>query len=378
MRSTSDRGDRVADIDAAMVRAVELASRGPVHGPNPRVGCVLLAPADTSGSADASPAAAAPRRVIGEGYHRGAGMPHAEIDAMNDAQRRGEDLHGATAVVTLEPCAHTGRTPPCAEALATAGVAEVAFGMTDPNRLAAGGAELLRARSIPASLMESESAAALNEVWAIAVRRGTPFVTLKLATTLDGRVAAPNGSSQWITGQAAREHAHGVRRRVDAIAVGTGTLYADDPSLTARDAAGALDGHQPMRVVVGERRVPDEARVRGEGGELLHLPTRDVLRVLAELGGREVRHLLVEGGPTLATAFLRAGLVDELHAYAAPLLLGGGTSVVGDLGIQALDDAHRWQTERVERLGDDVLLVARRGPQPTAPDDENRDAIDES
>lgn len=356
-------GDPVFAIDgveAAMSRAIELASRGPRHGPNPRVGCVLLAPQRGSG----------PRAVIGEGFHRGAGTPHGEIDALSDAERRGADTRGTTAVVTLEPCAHTGRTPPCIDSLTDAGVAEVVYAVTDPNRLAAGGAEQLRARGITTRQMPDARADELVDVWAIAVHRGTPFVTLKLATSFDGRVAAADGTSQWITSAMSRAHAHDVRRRVDAIAIGTGTVATDDPSLTARDASGRLSGHQPMRVVVGQRPIPDDARLRGAGGELLHLATHDVRRVLAELGGREVRHLLVEGGPTLATAFLRADAVDELHVYAAPLLLGAGAPVIGDLGIRTIDDGHRWHTTRVERLGDDVAVFARRDRTGSAPHDE--------
>ncbi|KAB1650519.1 bifunctional diaminohydroxyphosphoribosylaminopyrimidine deaminase/5-amino-6-(5-phosphoribosylamino)uracil reductase RibD [Pseudoclavibacter endophyticus] len=366
-----------------MAHAVELAALGPVYGPNPRVGCVLLAPepdegawsnhvgAPRGGPAPDDVGDARPRRVIGEGYHRGAGTPHAEIDALHDARRRGIDPRGATAVVTLEPCSHTGRTPPCAEGLAAAGIGHVVYAVTDPNRLAAGGAEVLRTRGIRVTHAPHERASALNDVWATAVRRGAPFVTLKVATTLDGRVAAADGTSRWITGDLARAHAHEVRRRVDAIIVGTGTVAADDPALTARNADGALAGHQPLRVVVGTREVPAGARLRGPGGELVHLATHDVHVVLAELGGREIRHVLIEGGPTLATAFLRADVVDELHAYTAPLVLGAGAPVVGDLGVDTLAAAAQWRTVHVERLGDDVLMIARRHRPRTA-----RDAAD--
>ncbi|MBO9556152.1 MAG: bifunctional diaminohydroxyphosphoribosylaminopyrimidine deaminase/5-amino-6-(5-phosphoribosylamino)uracil reductase RibD [Cellulomonas sp.] len=327
-----------------MTRAVALARRGPVHGPNPRVGCVLL---DASGA------------TVGEGWHQGAGTPHAEVAALADAARRGTDLHGLTAVVTLEPCNHTGRTGPCTEALLAAGVARVVISVEDPNPQAAGGADRLRSAGVDVrtGVLPDEGRALLG-AWLPSVERGRPFVTLKLATSLDGRVAAADGSSRWITSDVARRHAHDLRAEVDAIVVGTGTALADDPSLTARNAAGELHGHQPLRVVVGHRDVPGGARLRGPGGELVHVRTHDPRVVVDALAEREVRHLLVEGGPTLATAFLRAGLVDEVHAYVAPVLLGAGPVAVGDLGIGSIDGALRLTTTGVHHLGPDVLVVA--------------------
>ena len=191
---------------------------------------------------------------------------------------------------------------------------------------------------------------------------GRPHVTLKLATSLDGRIAAADGSSRWITSELSRHHAHDLRAEVDAIAVGTGTALVDDPSLTARNAAGELHGHQPVRVVVGHRDVPAGARLRGPGGELVQVRTHDPADVLAELDTREVRHLLVEGGPTLAAAFLRAGLVDEVHAYVAPVLLGAGPSAMADLGVTSIGDAVRLTTRSVIPLGPDVLVVATVDP----------------
>ncbi|MCF4120767.1 bifunctional diaminohydroxyphosphoribosylaminopyrimidine deaminase/5-amino-6-(5-phosphoribosylamino)uracil reductase RibD [Antribacter sp. KLBMP9083] len=335
-------------LAAAMRRALVLAAQGPPHGPNPRVGCVILAP-------DGS--------VVAEGFHRGAGTLHAEAAALANA--RDVDLRGTTAVVTLEPCAHHGRTPPCADALLEAGVAEVHVAVVDPNPTAAGGAARLRDAGVRVETgLLADAGEELLRPWLHAVRTGRPYVTLKLATSLDGRVAAPDGTSRWITGPQARAHAHTVRAQVDAIAVGTGTALADDPSLTARvpEVAEGHDGgdaHQPLRVVVGHRALPDDARLRGPGGELLHLATHDPAEVLAALAARDVRHLLVEGGPVLATAFLTAGLVDELHAYVAPVLLGAGATAVGDLGITTIGDAARFETHEVRRLGDDVLVVAR-------------------
>jgi diaminohydroxyphosphoribosylaminopyrimidine deaminase / 5-amino-6-(5-phosphoribosylamino)uracil reductase len=191
------------------------------------------------------------------------------------------------------------------------------------------------------------------------VRRGRPWVTLKTAATLDGRVAAADGSSRWITSPDARRHAHAVRRTVDAIVVGTGTVLRDDPELTARDDLGERSAHQPARVVLGDRRIPETARLRGPGGPLLTIAGHDPARALAVLAGHEVRHALVEGGPTVAAAFLRAGLVDEVHAYLAPVLLGAGPSAVTDLGVADIDHAIRLHTVTVERLGPDVLVIAR-------------------
>ncbi|HEY0216773.1 MAG TPA: bifunctional diaminohydroxyphosphoribosylaminopyrimidine deaminase/5-amino-6-(5-phosphoribosylamino)uracil reductase RibD, partial [Cellulomonas sp.] len=336
----------------AMLRAFDLALRGPAHGPNPRVGCVLLDPDGTE---------------LGVGWHRGAGTPHAEVAALADVRSRGADVRGATAVVTLEPCDHTGRTGPCSVALAGAGVARVVVAVADPNPVARGGADRLRRAGVDVEvgLLGDRGRAVLGPWW-VAVGRGRPFVTLKTASTLDGRVAAADGSSRWITSTEARAHAHALRAEVDALVVGTGTALADDPSLTARTRDGDLAAHQPLRVVVGERDLRTGGRLSGPGGEVLHLRTHDPRAVLAALHEREVRHVLVEGGPRLAAAFLAAGLVDEVHAYLAPVLLGAGAAAVADLGITSITGALRLDLREVRTLGPDVLLVA--APRPATPD----------
>lgn len=336
---------------AAMDRALELARRGPAHGLNPRVGCVLLTPDG---------------RTVAEGWHDGAGTPHAEAAAVTAARAAGLQTRGTTAVVTLEPCGHTGRTPPCADLLLAAGVARVVYGLDDPNPAAAGGARRLAGAGVDvvAGVRVAE-AAELLRVWAGAVRAGRPWVTLKLATSLDGRVAAADGSARWITSPQARAHAHGMRGEVGAIAVGTGTVLADDPALTARAVDGTPAAHQPLRVVIGLRDVPPGAQLRGPGGELVHVRSHDPAEVLAVLAQRDVRHLLVEGGPTVAAAFLRAGLVDEVVAYVAPVLLGAGPSAVADLGISGIADALRLRPRSVDRVGPDVVIVAE--PVVTAP-----------
>lgn len=315
--------------EAAMARALELALRGPAAGPNPRVGCVLLRDG----------------QVIGEGWHRGAGTPHAEVDAL-----AGVDARGATAVVTLEPCAHTGRTGPCARALIDAGVARVVIAVPDPNPIAGGGAELLRAAGVEVVIgVGADAVRRMLTPWLVAVGRGRPFVTLKLASSLDGRVAAADGTSRWITSPESREHAHRIRAEVDALLVGTGTALTDRPALTARTPDGSLAPHQPLRVVLGDREVP---------GDWLRITGHDPVAALEQLAAREVRHVLVEGGPTVSAAFLRAGVVDRVMAYIAPLLLGDGRSAVESWGIRTLAEGVRLRTEEVHRLGPDVLMVA--------------------
>lgn len=342
---SSTEVERVAPAELSALRhALEIARRGPAGGPNPRVGAVLLS---VSGE------------VLGEGWHRGAGTPHAEVAALVDAEARGSDTVGATAVVTLEPCNHTGRTGPCSEALIAAGVSRVVVSVVDPNPVAAGGAQRLRDAGVDVQTgVLADEGRELLGAWLPSVERGRPFVTLKLATSLDGRIAAADGSSRWITSEVSRHHAHDLRAEVGAIVVGTGTALADDPSLTARNAAGELHGDQPLRVVVGYRPVPAGARLHGPGGELLALRTHDPAEVLARLQEREVRHVLVEGGPTLAAAFVRAGLVDEVHAYVAPVLLGSGPPALADLGVTTIDQAVRLTTRTVLPLGPDVLVVA--------------------
>jgi len=327
---------------AAMTRALELAaSDGVPLWPNPRVGCVLLAPDGAT---------------IATGYHRGAGTPHAEADALAQA---GERARGATAVVTLEPCNHSGRTGPCAQALIEAGVRRVVFAQVDPNPLAAGGAARLAAAGVEVEQgLLADEARALNRVWSRAVEQQRPFVTWKFGTTLDGRSAAADGTSRWVTSRAARRDTHRLRALCDVMLVGTHTVAVDDPELTVRDAEDRPVGVQPLRVVMGERDLPSSRRVFNDAAETLHLRTRDPREALAELWTREKRHVFLEGGPTLAAAFLRAGLVDEIVAYVAPLLLGSGRSAVADLGITTIADAFR------PRVTDVTLLDGVDGDEP--------------
>jgi diaminohydroxyphosphoribosylaminopyrimidine deaminase/5-amino-6-(5-phosphoribosylamino)uracil reductase len=327
-----------------MRHALALAARGPEANANPRVGCVLV-------GADGT--------VVAEGWHRGAGTPHAEADAL---ARAGALAAGATAYVTLEPCNHTGRTRPCAEALYAAGVRRVVYAQTDPNPAAAGGADWLAGRGVDVEGgLLGDEAAALNRSWTHLVTTGRPWVTWKLATTLDGRSAAADGTSQWITGEEARADVHVQRARCGAILVGTGTALADDPQLTARHPDGSLRPDQPVRVVMGERELPAGARVLDDAALTWHLRTRDPKEVLAALASAEIHHVWLEGGPTVAAAFMVAGLVDEVVAYVAPVLLGRGRPSVGDLGITSIGHALRLDPTDITVIGHDVRITATLG-----------------
>jgi diaminohydroxyphosphoribosylaminopyrimidine deaminase/5-amino-6-(5-phosphoribosylamino)uracil reductase len=326
---------------AAMRRALELAvTPGVPLGPNPRVGCVLLG---------------ADGETVAEGYHRGAGTPHAEADAL---ARAGDQARGTTAVVTLEPCNHRGRTGPCAQALVDAGVRRVVFAQPDPNPAAAGGADTLRAAGIEVeSGLLHDQARAVNRVWTFAVEHGRPFVTWKFATTLDGRSAAADGTSRWVSSPAARLDTHRLRALCDVMLVGTNTVAVDDPLLTVRDEHDVPLERQPLRVVMGERDLDPGRRIFNGDAESLHLRTRDPKTALAELYARDRQHVFLEGGPTLAAAFLRAGLVDRIVAYVAPAVLGSGYAAVGDLGAESIDHLRRFKLADVTRLGDDVRLT---------------------
>ncbi|MFE7846642.1 bifunctional diaminohydroxyphosphoribosylaminopyrimidine deaminase/5-amino-6-(5-phosphoribosylamino)uracil reductase RibD [Microbacterium sp. NPDC057407] len=324
----------------AMRRALELATRGP-RGVNPQVGAVLLSPDGT---------------VLAEGWHRGAGTPHAEVAAL--MQLAPGAAHGATAVVTLEPCNHTGRTGPCSEALIAAGVARVVYAIPDPNAVSSGGAERLRTAGVDVvSGVLADEATALLDSWLTVQRLGRPHVTVKWAQSLDGRAAADDGTSQWITGPAARADVHRRRAASDAIVVGTGTVIADDPSLTAREDDGSLSPQQPVPVVLGARGIPADAAVRRHPLPLVQY-AGDLHAALDDLRAKGVHRVFVEGGPAVASSFVREGLVDEYLVYVAPVLLGGDRLAVRDVGVSTITGALRLTPERIERLGDDLLIVA--------------------
>jgi diaminohydroxyphosphoribosylaminopyrimidine deaminase / 5-amino-6-(5-phosphoribosylamino)uracil reductase len=335
-----------------MCRAIELAVDGLGDtSPNPSVGCVIL---DAEG------------RVAGEGRTAPPGGPHAEIVALRAA---GEGARRGTAVVTLEPCHHVGRTGPCTAALLDAGIARVVIAVPDPNPLAAGGAAALRAVGVEVEVgVRADEAAEAMVGWLTAVRRERPYVIWKYAATLDGRSAAADGTSQWITSREARADVHRLRSTVDAIVAGVGTVLADDPKLTVR-----LPGRprRPLRVVVDSAgRTPADAQVRGGSAptwiatvdELGATPDGrvDLSALLKALYGRGIRTVLLEGGPTLAGSFLRAGLVDRVVAYLAPKLLGAGTAALGDAGVGTIAGALALQLRDIARIGPDLRLTAVR------------------
>lgn len=346
-----------AAIERAMRRGLELATRGPAGDPNPRVGSVILDPAGT---------------IVAEGWHRGVGTPHAETDALShlgdaDRARAGE----LTAVVTLEPCNHTGHTGPCALALIDAGIGHVVYALSDPGKNEGGGGERLRAAGVHlrSGVLESEARELLRDWLATrAVSATRPRVIAKWAQSLDGRAAAADGTSQWITGPEARADVHRRRAAADAILVGTGTVLADDPALTARTSDGGLFPQQPRPVVLGRRDIPAGSRVFAhpaltpDAPDLIHLPGRDLAADLAELSAQGITSVFVEGGPTIISALLSAGLVDELLVYVAPVLLGGPRVAVADLGIDTIADAIRLNTHERLPLGEDTLFVLRAGP----------------
>ncbi|MDF9276560.1 bifunctional diaminohydroxyphosphoribosylaminopyrimidine deaminase/5-amino-6-(5-phosphoribosylamino)uracil reductase RibD [Arthrobacter sp. EH-1B-1] len=339
----------------AMEHALLLAGQG-VRGANPLVGAVVL---DRDGA------------MVTTGFHLGAGTDHAEVAALKSAALQGVDPAGCTMVVTLEPCNHTGRTGPCTEAIMEAGITRVVYAAADPTPDAAGGAARLANHGIDVAggLLE-DAATELNRRWLVAVQARRPFVTVKVAQSLDAQSAAADGSSQWITGPHARADGHTIRARVDAVLVGTGTVLADNPRLTARALDGSDASRQPLRVAVGLRGIPGDAAVRGSG--FVHLETRDPLAVLTELFSRGVRHVLVEGGPQLVGVFLMADLADELFAYVAPMLLGAGVPAFQRLGVATLTDAHVWRLDPdgaagLTQLGDDVRLHLKPIAPPPAP-----------
>lgn len=359
-------GDSADSDRSLMARALALAARGlETTTPNPRVGCVL----------------ARDGVVIGEGYHARAGGAHAEVAALADARARGHDPAGASLYVTLEPCNHTGRTPPCTEAVIGAGIARVVAAMADPYPPAARGMERLRAAGIATAIgVLEEEARELNLGFISRVTRGRPWVRMKVAMSLDGRTGLVNGESRWITGEEARADGHRWRARACAILTGIGTVRSDDPELTVRAVPAT---RQPLRVVVdrsaetpvaakvlaGAPTVVVTAGARNDawpaGTEVLTLPdgTRriDLAALMGELARRGVNELHVEAGAGLNGALLRAGLVDELLVYAAPLLLGDPARGCADFGtaLQRLADGLRLRFHDVARVGDDLRIIAR-------------------
>ncbi|MSO40593.1 MAG: bifunctional diaminohydroxyphosphoribosylaminopyrimidine deaminase/5-amino-6-(5-phosphoribosylamino)uracil reductase RibD [Solirubrobacterales bacterium] len=367
--------------DAAHLRrALELAAGGRgLVSPNPLVGAVLAREGST----------------IGEGFHAELGGLHAERAAIEDARSRGESTEGSTIFVTLEPCAHTGRQPPCTEAILEAGVSRVVYASEDPTEKASGrGPGMLRDSGVDVELANGAEAAAarlLNQPFRKRARTGRPLVTYKAAMSLDGRVAAPGGDSRWISSAQSRELVHRWRADCDGVVVGIGTALADDPLLTARPEEGAPEGRQAARIVFdSEARLPldsalvrslDEApllvicgqtapserleALRGAGAEPIVVPGRDraarLGAALDELGRRELQDLLLEGGPVLAGGFMDAGELDELRLFVAPLLVGASEAraVLEGTGAPRIADGVRPLSVEREPVGEDELIRAR-------------------
>ena len=331
-------------FETAMRRALELALLGPAWGVNPQVGCVILDAND---------------QIIAEGWHRGAGTAHAEVDALS---KLSQVPAGATAVVTLEPCNHTGKTGPCSQALIAAGISRVVFAVTDPGAESSQGAQTLRDAGVEVlgGVLESE-ASEQNRVWLTATKLQRPFVTLKWATSIDGRAAANDGTSNWISGPESRADSHQRRCEVDAILVGTGTILADDAELTARKPDGTLYEHQPMRLVMGNRDLPADARVFNDHARAMQLRTHSIEDALATAWSEGVKHVWVEGGPSVASEFVRSGLVDEYIIYQAPLLLGGERTAIRDLGVASMPQAKQLKFVEVKQLGEDIFIRAIEG-----------------
>lgn len=343
--STDLNAARLAELFTAAV-AASWAAVG-VSSPNPPVGAVIL---DSAGE------------VVGVGHTQPVGGPHAEVMALRDAGLR---ARGGSAVVTLEPCNHTGRTGPCSRALLDAGVNTVYYAVADPNPAAAGGAATLAdagvrvvaGTDLPTDLVGLVESGPLRG-WLHRQRTGGPLVTAKIAATLDGRVAAPDGTSKWITGEQARGAAHEQRGRIDAIVVGTGTVLADDPTLTARFDDGTLRPHQPTRVIVGNREIPSSAAIFNGVTETIHVRGHDPRAVLAAVP--DALWVLVEGGPLLIGAFLDADLVDEVDLYLAPAILGAGRAAVESASVTTIADLRRFRFDTSRRVGEDLLLSLRR------------------
>jgi len=352
-----------------MRRALALARKGEGSvSPNPLVGAVIVRDG----------------RIIAEGFHRCCGENHAEIDAIRNAT---ETITGATFYITLEPCSHYGRTPPCIEALIAHRPGRVVVGAVDPNPLVSGsGIEALKQSGIETEVgVLEEACRESNRVFFKYIRTGIPYVTLKFAQTLDGRVAASSGHSHWISSPPSLRFAHQLRAVHDAILVGAGTVLADNPELTCR----LVRGRDPLRIVVDSRlRLSPDATVFSDGKKTLAAATRrapaerrrllekkgievleigedpagrvDLRALLTLLGKREISSLLVEGGATVATSFLKENLADRLIVILAPKIIGEGINAVGDLGIRRMDNALSFSFKRITRRGADLILDARK------------------
>lgn len=326
------------DLDY-MARAIALSQLGLGRTfPNPIVGALLVSDAG---------------EILGEGFH--AGGAHAEIEALADSASKSNNVQGSTMYVTLEPCNHHGRTPPCTIALIKAGIARVVFAIKDPNPIAQGGESRLTAAGIKVSsnLLEVEAKES-NRAWLAKIETGKPYLIWKIASTLDGYIAASDGISQWITSEESRKAVHELRAESDAIVVGTGTALLDNPTLIPRG-----DSRRPMRIVVGLRSIPDTFNLFNGEAHTIFLKTRDLDSLISTLTDLQVNQVLIESGTGLGTALLKAGLIDEIHWYQAPTVLGGGRKAIGEMHLSTLAERMDFNIVDVRRSGPDTFTLLR-------------------
>jgi diaminohydroxyphosphoribosylaminopyrimidine deaminase/5-amino-6-(5-phosphoribosylamino)uracil reductase len=320
-------------IDDAYAHLYSLSLQGlGVSTPNPNVSAAIYSPDGA---------------LIADGFHnRKVSIDHAEVVALKKA---GSAARGATMVVTLEPCAHTGTTPPCTQAIIDAGIAKVTYTVVDPNPIASGGAELLRAAGIEVEYRESAHLAYVQRAWLHKEVTGRPLMIWKVATTVDGKVAASDGTSQWITGLESREDVQSLRAQSDAILIGTNTAIVDNPHLIPR-------GHtaRPIRIISGEQEVPATNRIFDDEARTISVKSKSIPDLMKLLSGEGFNQVLVEAGPTLGSALMVSGNIDELIIYQAPKMLGAGKEFVSRLGISTLDDHLKLELISVRQLGSDI------------------------
>ena len=329
---------------AAMRRALALAGNSPLYGENPQVGAVLINDAG---------------EIIAEGWHKGAGTPHAEIDALQNLAAKNLTAAGLTAVVTLEPCNHVGKTGPCAQALIEAGVKKVVFGTYDPGKSEGGGRFTLEEAGVEVvSDVLRHECLQLIAPWFTNKFNNRPYVVIKWASSVDGRTAAADGTSKWITGAEAREDVHARRAASQAILVGTNTLELDDPELTARKPDGSLYEAQPLRVIVGERELNPASRVFNSDVETVQYKTRNLNKVMEQLFARGIRQVFVEGGAKIESNLISLGLADEFLIYLAPKLIGGPAIAIRDIEVATIDQAVGLEFVETKKLGADILIRA--------------------
>jgi len=323
-------------------RANELACLGlGLTGSNPIVGAVVVDPAG---------------KIIGEGFHKSG--PHAEVVALEQA---GQLAQGTTLYVTLEPCNHQGKTGPCTEAIIKAGIAKVVYAVSDPNALASGGAKMLEAAGIKVVFNDEVSEIAQsNRAWLHKIKNDRPYFIWKIASSLDGRTAAIDGSSKWITGAESRAEVSVMRSQSDAILIGTGTALADNPYLIPRDIE-RVNKVNPVRIVMGLRGIPSDFNLHNDVAETKLIKSHDFSDLLSFCNERSFNQVLIESGSELGTAMLKANLIDEIVLFQAPILLGSGQSFLGDLAVGNINDKYQFNLKSFSQIGEDLKIVLGRG-----------------